>query len=132
MAEALAKSIFKTRGLDIFVHSAGVSTGDGYPASENAICAMLDENIDLQAHQSKQISQEMLSDAHLVLTMTKTHLRMVQSICPNANAFTLSNYANSTGDISDPFGGDLEIYRECAAQIKQLILASVAKIEEDL
>ena len=131
MAEALAKSIFESHGLDIIVRSAGVSTGDGYPASENAIAAMLEENIDLQAHKSTQISREILADASLVLTMTKGHLSEVRSICPEASAFTLGEYAMTDSDISDPFGDSLEVYRECAAQIKELIMVSLSKIKMD-
>jgi len=132
MAAVLAMSIFKAHGLDITVLSAGVATGDGYPASDNAISAMLDEKCDLQTHCSTQISWEILNDASLVLTMTDGHLRMVKTICPKANAYTLCEYAGEGTDISDPFGGNLEIYRQCAAQIKQLILSSLVRLKEDL
>jgi len=133
MAEVLAKSIFEAHSItNITVHSAGVSTGDGYPASENAILVMQEQDLDLQTHKSRQISLEILSEAYLVLTMTQGHLHMVQTICPQANAFTLSEYAMASGDVSDPFGGSLQTYRSCALQVRQLILDSVARIKEAL
>ena len=132
MAAAIATSIFKEHELDITVLSVGVAADDGFPASENAIGAMHEENIDLKPHRSTQISEEILSGASLILTMTAGHLRIVKTLHPKSNAFTLGEYANNSNDVSDPYGGSLEIYRQCAAQIKQLLTASVAKIKEAL
>ena len=132
MAEVLTKSILENAGLTAIVHSAGVSAGDGYPASENAIHAMQNENCNLSAHMSTQISREMLANASLILTMTQTHLQITKSVYPQANAFTLCEYAGQKGDVSDPFGGDLQTYTECATQIKQLILSSMTKLKEEL
>ena len=132
MAEVLAKSILENVGLTANILSAGVSAGDGYPASENAVHAMHNESCDLSTHMSSQISQEMLKDASLILTMTKTHLQIAKSVYPQANAFTLCEYSGAKGDISDPFGRDLQTYTECAAQIKQLLLSSMTKLKEEL
>jgi len=132
MAEVLAKSILENAGLTANIHSAGVSTGDGYPASENAVHAMHNENCDLSLHMSSQISREILENASLVLTMTGTHLQITKSVYPQANAFTLCEYSGAKGDVSDPFGGDIQTYTECAAQIKQLILSSLTKLKEEL
>jgi len=132
MAAAIAMSIFKTHRLAVNVLSAGVAAEDGYPASDNAVIAMLEEKCDLKPHCSTQISREILNNASLVLTMTDGHLRTVRTICPKANAYTLGEYAGESSDISDPFGGNLEIYRQCAAQIKQLILSSLVRLKEDL
>jgi len=132
MAEVLAKVIFAENELDIEVSSAGVFAFDGQAASKNAVQAMLDEKIDLSAHASCYLSSETLEKASLVLTMTNGHLQTVLELHPQANAFTLNEYANQPYDVSDPYGGDLEVYKQCATQIKQLITLSVAKIQEDL
>ena len=132
MAEALAKSILQNNSIEAQIRSAGVSAWDGTAASKNAIVAMLSHKLDLSAHKSSQVTQELLETASIVLTMTRGHLQIVQSIHKDANAFTLTEYAGSKGDISDPFGGDLKTYKKCATQIKQLIESSVAKLREDL
>ena len=138
MAAALGASIFGGAGLDIEVFSAGVSAWDGQPASQNAILAIAGmeyPGISLNSHKSQIISRELLKNASLVLTMTGRHLDVVKSACPSARAFTLYEYASGvkeSGDISDPFGGDLEIYRACAEEIKQLLLSCVAKLKDDL
>jgi len=132
MAAALAESIFKKHELTAIVLSAGVAASDGYPASEHAISAMQEETINLQLHRSTQITREILSSASLILTMTGGHLHTIKAIYPQANAFTLGEYAKDGNDVSDPFGGNLNTYRKCAAQIKQLILSSLVKLKEDL
>jgi methyl coenzyme M reductase alpha subunit len=57
---------------------------------------------------------------------------VVKDVCPTARAYTLSEYAGYSADISDPFGGDLAVYRTCAAQIKKLLGSCLYKLKEDL
>jgi len=132
MAEVIAKKIFADSGLDVDVSSAGVFAFDGQTASKNAVQAMRDESLDLSAHASRYLLPEMLENATLVLTMTYGHLQGVWELHPQANAFTLSEYTGQPYDVSDPYGGDLNVYKQCATQIKQLITLSVARIQEDL
>lgn len=132
MAEAFANALFSREGIAAHIHSAGVSTGDGYPASQHAIHTMAQELLDIGSHQSKQVTKEMLQESTVVLAMTAGHLRYVKTLCPTAKAFTLGDYVMGTGDVSDPFGGDLDTYHQCATQIKQLLINSMAKLKEDL
>jgi len=130
MAEALAKKILSD--LEVEISSAGVFAYSGQGASKNAVQAMHGNALDLSSHNSRYLSEDILSRANLVLTMTKSHLAAVFDINPNVNAFTLNEYASQPGEVSDPYGGSLEVYIQCAEQIKQLITLSVAKIKEDL
>jgi len=133
MAEAIAKSIFKKNELNIAVYSAGVSAWGGHGASINAIAAMNEEGLSLDRHSTKPISTQLLSEAALVLTMTQAHLNMVKAFSPDAKAFTLNEYAQNTpDDISDPFGGDLSMYKQTAEEIRKLILLSIEKFQEEL
>ena len=124
MAAVLAQSIFAAEGIAATVYSAGVSTWSGQPASRHAITAMKEEGLDLSGHSSQMISQELLGGAALVLAMTEQHLAIVKSDHPTANAFALN--------VSDPFGGDLQIYRRTAQEIKQKIITHLDKIKEAL
>jgi len=132
MAATLAASIFQQEGLNFEVISAGVNAYGGESASVNAVKVMLEENLNLASHKAQLLSMELLSNATLVLTMTKGHLYAVQSICPTVRAYTLSEFAGVYGEVCDPYGGDLATYRACASQIKQLLLSCVTKIREDL
>ena len=117
MAEAIAKNLMPNH---IFA-SMGVAATNGCPASENACKAVRNLGLDLSAHKSKMIDLEQLEGAKLVLTMTRSHLSVIKSFCKGANAFTLAEYVGAEKDISDPFGGDLKIYQDCAKEIESLI-----------
>lgn len=132
MAAALAAAIFEREGLKITVSSAGVFASDGSDASKNAVLAMEHEKIDIRTHKSRMAAVEILENAALVLAMTRSHLSHIKTVCPAANAFTLGEYAGGCIDVSDPFGGNLDQYKNCAAQIKQLLEVCVAKFTEIL
>ena len=125
MAEAMAKSMMPHLNFT----SMGVAAFDGSPASENACKVMEDFGLNIDSHKSKNIDTELLENAKLVLTMTRSHLAFVKSFCMGANAFTLAEYAGEDRDIQDPFGGDYEAYHNCAKEMESLI-ATLTKFVE--
>lgn len=129
IAATLAAAMFEREGIKIAVNSAGTSAFGGSSASKNAILAMEYEKMDLRSHKSQTAPKEILENTALVLTMTRAQLSHVKSACPTANAFTLGEYAGSPDDISDPFGGNLDEYRTCAVQIKELLEACIDKFK---
>lgn len=118
MAEAIAKSLKP----EAVFSSMGVMADEGCPASANARRAMEDVGLSLDSFRSSKLDEKKLMEAKLVLTMTKGHLKHVKALCPSSNAHTLAEYAGETGDVADPFGGNLEEYMEVAKKIKSLIL----------
>ena len=124
MAEVIAKNLMPK----LAITSMGVAATNGSPASENARRTVACRGLSLASHKSKIIDPKLLSGAKLVLTMTRSHMSFVKSLCKGANAFTLADYAGRGGDISDPFGADIKIYQECAAEIESLITYCVEKI----
>ena len=127
MAEAIARSQLDNR---FHVSSAGVAAQDGQSASEEAITVMAEMGLGISRHISRRLTSEMLDAANLVLTMTESHKRNIQSIAPDAVVYTLGEYAGVRNDISDPFGGDRAVYRAIANQLKALIKPFIKKIKE--
>ncbi len=119
MAEAIFRQMTDAQ---IPVSSAGIFA-DGAPVSCNAISAMQEVEIDISRHTSIQITREMMKNANLVLTMTTSHAQMLSATFPEfkEKIQTLANWAKSDGDISDPFGGDLDTYRQCRDEITRMI-----------
>ena len=117
MAEVIAKSLMP----DLTITSVGVAASAGSPASINACNVMEEWGLNLASHKSKIINRDMLAGSNLVLTMTKSHLAVVKSLCKEARAFTLAEYVGNDKDISDPFGGDIKTYQDCAEEIKTLV-----------
>ena len=79
--------------------------------------------LDISSHRSRQVSAELVRQADLVLTMTKNACDWLRS--PNGeNAdkiWPFAEFVGKSGDVSDPYGGDEQTYRECAEQLADLI-----------
>jgi protein-tyrosine-phosphatase len=132
MAAVMAAKLLSEAGMDIAVQSAGVAASFESAASTHAVTVMKEEGCDLLLHRSQPLTDALLSQAALVLTMTAGHRAAVVSLCPSAaeKAFTLCEYAGNGRDIGDPFGGDYRVYRACASQIKTQLVLCVKKIKE--
>lgn len=106
-----------------FSTSAGIYAADGNRASGNAVLAMMDMKIDIRNHRARALTPEILECADLVLTMTKNHKEAILSAFPQFShkVKTLAEFAQTTGDVSDPYSGDIEIYRSCADEIREHI-----------
>lgn len=120
MAEGFMKKIFKN---SINVKSAGLAA-NGAPASANAVAVMSEEGIDISGHISTRITPNMAAEADLILAMTKAHKEMLVHAVPSAadKVMTVAEWSGRGGDISDPYGGNLDDYRRCRDEIKEMIL----------
>ncbi|MEJ7758908.1 MAG: low molecular weight protein arginine phosphatase [Gemmatimonadaceae bacterium] len=122
LAEAIARRMLSDAGrTDIEVASAGVQAWNGSPASDEALLIGLERNLDLSAHRSRPLTQDILAESDLVLTMSATHLAHVMQMRPGANVHLVAGFANETRarrDIQDPFSGDLADYRETADDLE--------------
>ena len=58
--------------------------------------------------------------------MSRGHLSSVLDICDKAEAKT--SLLDEAGDIGDPIGGDMEVYRNCAVHIENALLNKLDEI----
>ncbi len=124
MAEGILKSMAKEKNLSLEVKSAGISVFDGDNASKNSIEAMKKIGIDISGHKSRQLHRELIDEADLILTMSKSHKEFIISRFPSYKnkVFTLLEYAHKTNrDVADPFGGSLTLYEHTRDEIYQAI-----------
>lgn len=134
MAEALARALVQGREgqfIEWEVRSAGVAAVPGMSASDNAIKALLQDKIDLSTHKARQLDALMIKEADIVLTMTGRHKDYILQMMPEAagKVFMLTEYAyGEERDITDPFGGSLEVYRQCAAELRDCIAQVMDKL----
>ena len=101
------------------VTSAGATAFSGAPAADNAREAVKSLGGDLSNHRSRPLTAQMLNQASIILAMGKSHLEMVKMISPSAADKAV--LLDPAGDIDDPIGGDLALYKNLAAKIKQAI-----------
>lgn len=131
MARAIAERELKKRGAG-FVEavSAGTCTLAGLPAADNAIAVMHESGIDLNEHRSTELDRKLAEEVDLILTMTWSHRQAVLDICPEASekVYVLSEYAGLKGDVADPYGLGLDIYRRAADQLETLVSLAVDRL----
>lgn len=120
MAESILKARLKeAERTDIRCSSAGIYAEEGAPMSANAKKAMKSMGIRARAGKAKLATPALLKKYNLVLTMTAAHKDALQKY-KHKNVYTLAEFTH-TADISDPYGGDAELYFETAKQIDKAI-----------
>ena len=129
MAAALMNKIATEQDLDVRIESAGLFATEGNMASDNAIKAMIPYDIDLTLHRTQPVTEDLLKQCDLILTMTEAH-KMVLEPMAKDKVFTLMEYAGGQGDIPDPYGGDLDEYTECARVIYGALTSVAERIAD--
>jgi len=125
MAEALLRQALPS-GTNWNVLSAGTSTHDGFPISENSRAACLEINAPIAPQKtSRLLTRAMVATSALILPLTRSHADAILELDPSAKdrvrLLSTFNPNATTPDIFDPIGGSLEIYRECRDQIRACI-----------
>lgn len=129
MAAAIMEKIAIENDLDVLIESAGIFADAGGKASENAVEALDEMGIDLTFHQTKPITEELIEKSDIILTMTEGQKELLKPVAGN-DIYTLKEYGGGNGDISDPYGGDIEEYRETAREIYDALVDVAERIAD--
>lgn len=111
------------------VGSAGLAAVDGLAASQTAIEVMHEIGIDIKTHRSRELAQELIDAATIILVMTDAQALEVKKRFPKARdrvyllgSFSRDSENHATNirhwrtpvagkEISDPVGANVEVYR---------------------
>ena len=108
----MAEGYLKSKAIsDLNVFSRGLAA-DGSPVSKNSVIAMEEKGIDISKHISKPITIEDIQNADKLICLSNSHMNFLSQI-PNAKEKLLL----LGGGISDPYGADLTVYRQCRDEI---------------
>lgn len=120
----MAEAYLRHRG-DYDAKSCGIAANEGERIAENAVSVLADAGIELcaennyAAHTAKNITLADVATADTVVAMTGRHA--------SALMFSFPQYAEKItvmqNPISDPYGGDLERYKQTLAEIAESIEA---------
>lgn len=126
MAESLCKRLL-ARKLDcniqelpargFLVLSAGMAAMMGEQASPGAMEAAAELGADLGRHASRPLTPRLVAQADDLIVMTHGHAQTIGQLYPNS-APALRLLSPNGEDVVDPFSGDLDCYRACAASIQ--------------
>ncbi len=129
MAAAIMRKIASDNDMGMAIESAGIMAAEGDAASENAVAVMRDYGIDIAEHKSYQLRERDVEEADLILTMTYGQKMMISQLAPE-KVFTLGEFSGNDADISDPYGGDFEEYRETAEEIYDMMVDAAEKFAD--
>jgi protein-tyrosine-phosphatase len=123
MAESIARRITRERGMsDIEVGSAGTAAWESAPASDGALLVSMERNTDLSDHQARLLTPEVIEAYDLILAMGPHHVERIEALGGKGKTHLLTSYAShgaSDRPIGDPFGGELDLYRETYEELEE-------------
>jgi len=135
LAEVLFRDLVKATQ-DYAVNSAGVGAFSGQAASRHSAKLAKERDLDLSKHQSKAVTIDLVDQATHIFALGRSHLAALLMDYPEAEdkIYLLSEFTADDKlrgkDVSDPFGGDLEEYREMQEHLDKLLPSIHAFIEQ--
>jgi protein-tyrosine-phosphatase len=133
LAAAIASEAIRRRDWKhVRVASAGTAAAPGAPASATAVAVAAEHGIDLGTHQARLLDLESIEWSDLILAMGPSHLLAAVELGAGEKAAMLTDFLDGEGlgtPIEDPFGGDIEAYRESYSQIAVAIEALLGRLE---
>jgi protein-tyrosine-phosphatase len=136
MAQGILLELLKDLGEDqhLQVLSAGVAAALGGEASDEALQILDERGIDLGRHRSRPVTEDLLASANLVLTMTGSQRDIIHRLYPDeaGKVQSLKEYVNEAGDIEDPIGLPVSLYRKTAKQLERLLLKAAKKLLREM
>lgn len=122
-AEMLLRDELGSLGVEnIFVSSAGLRAFSGSPPDPHMVSYLLERGIPVKMHESRQILEEDVIWADLILVMEKGHQKIIEATWPEAKGKVkpLGAYISlslEADDILDPYGQSPYHYRLAQSQI---------------
>ena len=121
-AERLGCAADEIESRGVVVASAGLAAWAGGPASGHAVETVAELGGDLAGHESQPLTESLVRQADVILTMTASHRAAVLAQFPEAGG-RVEMLSPDRRDVIDPIGGSLETYRNCALQIREHLQA---------
>lgn len=119
MAEGLLKKELQDQ--DVNIISRGLMVFGSSEANSNAVSAMRERGIDITSHRSRPFDRDEFGSKTLVLTMTEGHKTLIVQHGFKGDVYSIKEFIGQWGDVKDPYGGDMNVYRRCADELEQII-----------
>ncbi len=108
------------------VVSAGIVDIAGSPATAEAIATCDAKGIDITAHKSQTLSQQLIEESDFIYAMGRVHCERIVNLCPAlANKCML---LAENEEIPDPIGQPQEFYNNCAEMIEKAVKKRISEL----
>ena len=116
----MGEGLLQAKLPELNVSSAGIFAMVDYPADPHSISLMAEKNIDISPHLARQIDEEIVLNADLILTMEKHHNKKIQSMFFSATGkvHLIGKWLDGL-EIADPVGKDERAFRIAMENIER-------------
>lgn len=128
MAEMLMKSL--TTHKDIEITSRGVIVLFPEPCNPKVVAVLRGRGIILDNRNSMELTEEDLTENTLLLALGNKEKEMMIETYDPAELYTISEFAGEAGELADPYGKEIESYKECADELEKWIKKVDVKLSE--
>lgn len=126
LAEKLGCRVDGLRKMGYKMFSASVMGMVGVPVSPEAIAACAAKGIDIKAHKSAALSQELVDECDFIFVMGRVHREHIIALSRQAANKCVLLAENE--DIFDPIGQPQEAYNNCAELIEKAVKKRIGEL----
>lgn len=125
MLAFLLRDALEKEGItDCTVTGAGIATVDGAPPSSHAITVMQEIGVDIADHLSRQITPNIVAETDIFVALSVEHgVTLAFQYGAEPEAIVVPG-----AGIPDPFGQNLDTYRDC----RDALIESLPQLVEDI
>ncbi|QDP01954.1 low molecular weight protein-tyrosine-phosphatase [Thalassotalea sp. PS06] len=106
-----AQNILRQQLPEKHIHSAGLGALVGHDIEENMAALLEQDGYEHNGHQARQINEQLVASADLILVMEQRHLSSIRSKFPTASGKTmLLGKWNGDEEVPDPYRRSQEIF----------------------
>lgn len=126
MAAAILTECYRDKHID----SAGLSALVGEAADAKSVALMATHNMDISAHIAKQISEALVNNADLILTMSTRQTKWIETQWPHCRGktFRIGHWIDK--DIADPYQCNQSVFEMSRQDIVESLEQWSTKISE--
>ena len=125
LAEGFGCKVGQLTDRGVRVVSAGVFAVDGGTASANAVCVAGELGADISWHRAQKLTPQLILSADMVFCFSGQHVAEARRLAPSAAGRV--QLLDKHGDIADPIGAGVDVYRRTARRIERLLKAQMEK-----
>ena len=126
LAEKLGCEVDYLDRMGYKVLSAGVMGTAGLPVSPEAAAVCAAKGIDIKAHRSAALSQQLVEECDFIFVMSRLHRQQVIALSPEAAGKCILLAEDK--EIFDPIGQSQEVYNNCARLIELAVKKRIGEL----
>ena len=106
--------------------SAGITATDGRKISENSLAALKEIGLSC-THTSERLTEDHMKEYDIIVGITSDHARVITQLYPDYRDKIFAFPC----DVSDPYGGDIVLYRRCRDKITEGVKSIIEALKNE-